>query len=109
MRRPRWRCHDLDGDGLSLLMRRVEPTGDFVESTEIPGLMVPRQLGERFGQRDIQAMQGLLVALHQPWPQRGDRLRDLADVERHASPQERQNRCDTRTGVKLVCDDPRAS
>ncbi len=46
MRRPRWRCHDVDGDGLSLLMRRLEPTGDFVESTEISGLMVPRQLDD---------------------------------------------------------------
>ncbi|MCA9712021.1 MAG: peptidase M14, partial [Myxococcales bacterium] len=43
-RQARWRCHDLDGDGLSLLMRRRDPTGDFVESTEIPGLMLPRAL-----------------------------------------------------------------
>lgn len=42
----RWRAHDLDGDGLSLLMRRVDPTGEYVESTEIAGLMVPRQLDD---------------------------------------------------------------
>jgi hypothetical protein len=43
-RASRWRCHDLDGDGLSLLMRRQEPTGEFIEHPEQPGLMVPRQL-----------------------------------------------------------------
>ena len=42
----RWRCHDLDGDGLSLLMRRRDPTGDFVESTEIPNLMLRRELDD---------------------------------------------------------------
>lgn len=43
---PRWRCHDLDGDGLSLLMRRRDPTGEFVESPEVPGLMVRRELDD---------------------------------------------------------------
>lgn len=45
-RRTRWRCHDLDGDGLSLLMRRRDPIGDYVESTEIPGVMLPRELDD---------------------------------------------------------------
>ncbi|MCA9654218.1 MAG: peptidase M14 [Myxococcales bacterium] len=42
----RWRCHDLDGDGLSLLMRRPDPTGEYVESSEIPGLMLRRELDD---------------------------------------------------------------
>lgn len=42
----RWRCHDLDGDGLALLMRRRDPTGEFVESSEIPGLMLRRELDD---------------------------------------------------------------
>jgi Zinc carboxypeptidase len=45
-RAPHWRCHDLDGDGLSLLMRRRDPTGEFVEHPEYPGLMVPRRLDD---------------------------------------------------------------
>jgi hypothetical protein len=45
-RAPRWRCHDVDGDGLALLMRRRDPTGEFVESTEVPGLMLPRRLDD---------------------------------------------------------------
>jgi hypothetical protein len=42
--RPRWLCRDIDGDGLSLLMRKQDPTGEFVESTEVPGLLLPRRL-----------------------------------------------------------------
>ncbi|NOY90039.1 MAG: peptidase M14 [Deltaproteobacteria bacterium] len=37
-------CSDVDGDGLSLVMRRQDPAGDFVESSELPGLMLPRRL-----------------------------------------------------------------
>jgi hypothetical protein len=39
---PRWVSRDLDGDGLSLLMRKQDPGGEFVESAEVPGLMVLR-------------------------------------------------------------------
>lgn len=42
--RPRWVCTDIDGDGLSLLMRKPDPTGEFVESTEVPGLLLPRRI-----------------------------------------------------------------
>jgi hypothetical protein len=42
--RPRWIAADVDGDGLSLLMRQRDPTGEFVESRETPGLMLPREL-----------------------------------------------------------------
>ena len=35
---------DVDGDGLALVMRRRDPAGDFVESSEMPGLMLPRRL-----------------------------------------------------------------
>jgi len=37
-------CSDVDGDGLSLVMRRQDPAGDFVESSELPGLMLPRRI-----------------------------------------------------------------
>jgi hypothetical protein len=40
--RPRWVSADVDGDGLSLVMRKVDPGGEFVASTEVPGLMVLR-------------------------------------------------------------------
>lgn len=40
----RWISKDLDGDGLALLLRRQDPGGEFVESREVPGLMLPRRL-----------------------------------------------------------------
>lgn len=45
-RHARWIGHDLDGDGLALLLRREDPTGELVESTEIPGLMLRRELDD---------------------------------------------------------------
>ena len=39
-----WRHDDIDGDGQSLLMRVKDPTGDFCESAEIPGLMLARRI-----------------------------------------------------------------
>ncbi len=39
---PRWVAGDIDGDGLALLMRVEDPTGEFVEAPEQPGLLVPR-------------------------------------------------------------------
>lgn len=44
--RAHWKTHDLDGDGRALVMRRPDPTGEFVESREIDGLMVPRELDD---------------------------------------------------------------
>lgn len=41
---PRWVGGDVDGDGRVMLMRIPDPSGDFVESTEVAGLMVPREL-----------------------------------------------------------------
>lgn len=41
---PRWVSGDVDGDGRVMLMRRLDPAGDYVESAEVPGLMVPREL-----------------------------------------------------------------
>lgn len=38
----RWVSQDLDGDGLSLVLRKEDPAGEFVEDREITGLMVPR-------------------------------------------------------------------
>jgi len=40
---PRWIAEDVDGDGLALVMRVEDPTGEFVESTEFPGLLLPRR------------------------------------------------------------------
>lgn len=41
---PRWVLSDVDGDGVSLVMRKRDPSGEFVESTEAPGVMLPRAL-----------------------------------------------------------------
>lgn len=39
-----WRGEDIDGDGLSLVMRKKDRSGEFVESTEVEGLMLPRTI-----------------------------------------------------------------
>ncbi len=44
--RASWRAKDLDGDGLSLMMRYQDETGEFVESREEPGLMLRREVGD---------------------------------------------------------------
>ncbi len=41
---PRWRHHDLDGDGIALVMRQEDPSGEYVECDEYAGLLVPRRL-----------------------------------------------------------------
>ncbi|HWM85147.1 MAG TPA: M14 family metallopeptidase [Kofleriaceae bacterium] len=42
----RWISSDIDGDGLSLLMRVEDPAGEYVESSEVPGLLLPRRLDD---------------------------------------------------------------
>jgi hypothetical protein len=42
--RPKWVPGDSDGDGLALLMRVEDPTGEFCESKEFAGLLVMRTL-----------------------------------------------------------------
>ncbi len=44
--RPRWRAGDIDGDGLSLLLRVQDPGGELVESAEFPGLMLERTIDD---------------------------------------------------------------
>ena len=44
--RPRWRAHDVDGDGLAFVMRKVDPGGEYVEAPEVPGLLVPRTIDD---------------------------------------------------------------
>ena len=44
--RPRWRQVDLDGDGQVRRLRIADPTGAFVESQTIPGLMLPRDIDD---------------------------------------------------------------
>lgn len=44
--RPYWRLDDVDGDGLSLQMRRRDPAGDYVESSAFPGRMLPREIDD---------------------------------------------------------------
>ncbi len=41
---PRWIVSDVDGDGLSLLMRQQDPNGDYVEAPDMPGILLPRTL-----------------------------------------------------------------
>jgi hypothetical protein len=41
---PRWVAGDVDGDGLALAMRVQDPGGEYVESRQSPGLMLPRTL-----------------------------------------------------------------
>ncbi len=38
----RWISQDLDGDGLALSIRKQDETGEFVESSLVPDLMLPR-------------------------------------------------------------------
>jgi hypothetical protein len=42
--RPKWVPEDVDGDGLALVMRVEDETGEFCESKEHPGLLVIRSL-----------------------------------------------------------------
>jgi hypothetical protein len=42
--KPRWLAHDVDGDGLALVMRVEDAGGEFVESEDAPGVMVARQI-----------------------------------------------------------------
>lgn len=44
---PRWRACDIDGDGLMLKMRVPDPGGEFVESSEVPGLMLLRRIEDQ--------------------------------------------------------------
>jgi hypothetical protein len=44
--RPHWVSGDVDGDGLSLVMRVRDVGGEFVESTEFAGLMQQRQIDD---------------------------------------------------------------
>lgn len=41
---PFWRVIDVDGDGMSLSMRRLDDAGDFVASKDHPNLMLPRRV-----------------------------------------------------------------
>ena len=41
---PYWRHEDVDGDGRSLLMRVTDDSGDFVESRDVAGLLLPRRI-----------------------------------------------------------------
>ena len=40
----RWVTGDADGDGQTLCMRRQDPSGEFIEDKELPGVMLPRRL-----------------------------------------------------------------
>jgi hypothetical protein len=43
---PRWLPRDVDGDGLSLVMRVQDPGGEYVESKDVPGVMLQRGLDD---------------------------------------------------------------
>jgi hypothetical protein len=40
----RWVTGDANGDGQTLCMRRQDPSGEFIEDKELPGVMLPRRL-----------------------------------------------------------------
>jgi len=42
----RWIAGDVDGDGVALLMRVKDHGGEYVESLEVPNLMLPRQIDD---------------------------------------------------------------
>ncbi len=43
----RWRCHDVDGDGLALVMRVLDPTGDYAAASPAhPDLLSARELDD---------------------------------------------------------------
>lgn len=41
---PYWRAGDVDGDGKALLMRRLDPAGDFVPCPDFENLLLPRRV-----------------------------------------------------------------
>jgi len=41
---PYWKGGDVDGDGVALSMRRLDPAGDFVAAPDDPNLMLPRRI-----------------------------------------------------------------
>ena len=43
---PRWVGGDVDGDGLALVMRKVDPAGEYVAAREVPGLLLPRTIDD---------------------------------------------------------------
>lgn len=42
----RWLSQDVDGDGQIQMIRRLDPSGEYVESKLVPGLLVARTLGD---------------------------------------------------------------
>lgn len=44
--KPRWVARDLDGDGLSLVMRKLDPTGEWVALPGAPHVLVERELDD---------------------------------------------------------------
>jgi len=44
--KPRWRSADVDGDGLAFVMRKEDAGGEYVEASEVPGLLVPRRVDD---------------------------------------------------------------
>ena len=42
----RWIAGDVDGDGLALVMRKEDPGGEFIESPDFAGLLIPRGIDD---------------------------------------------------------------
>ncbi|PXX99717.1 M14 family metallopeptidase [Halomonas sp. LBP4] len=80
--RPHWRTEDLDGDGQCRYLRRHDEAGDFVESPDHPGLMLPRRVEDPppywrlYPEGVIAHWDGVTI----PEP---DWLRDTPDFNRH--------------------------
>src|SRR5258708_21422601 len=43
----RWISGDVDGDGAVLSMRKADPSGEYIEDPDLPGVMLPRQLEDK--------------------------------------------------------------
>ncbi|HEY5898957.1 MAG TPA: M14 family zinc carboxypeptidase, partial [Burkholderiales bacterium] len=43
----RWVASDINGDGAVLSIRKQDPSGEYVDDPEIPGVMVPRRLEDK--------------------------------------------------------------
>jgi hypothetical protein len=41
---PRWVSGDVDGDGRVISLRKPDPSGEYVEDPDLPGVMLPRRL-----------------------------------------------------------------
>lgn len=67
---PYWKAHDVDGDGAARLLRRLDPAGEFVASSEIPNLLLPRRIEDEgpfyavYSEGTIEGWDGFTIPPH---------------------------------------------